>query len=132
MKIAWESVSPDVLASVLLGSDPARRACPKFDLRFTSRAGQAPAERAQGDHDAVGVDVRRGSVTGAIAVLQHADAFVLHDHSIQVGVGDYGIAFHRRRIPTAQGLSRPIGLLVVVVHGDHPSVRGLPGLPEDP
>jgi uncharacterized membrane protein len=64
------------------------------DVHLTPSTYQAASERAEGDHYAVGVAVRGRTVSGPVAVFEHAHAIVLHYHAVEVWVGDDGIELH--------------------------------------
>src|SRR5215213_4934105 len=100
----------DVLAGVLLGVDPADQAGLEVDVDLAAVAVEAAAERGQGDHHAVGMGVRVGSVAGVVVVLQDPDAVVLEHHPVQVGVGDGGVVGHGLLRLVDQGTAADAGV----------------------
>jgi hypothetical protein len=85
----------DVVPGVLLGVQPAHLAGSELDVvRFAVHRVHPPLEGAEDDEDAVGVLVRRGPHPRLVGELQHADAIVLEDDLVVVGVGDRRVEGH--------------------------------------
>src|SRR5689334_18387645 len=71
-----------VLAGMALRGQPADEARSELDLGYLVAIDEPATKPAQRDHHAVGVRVWRRAVPGSVAVLEDADALVLHHDAI--------------------------------------------------
>src|SRR5712691_5648329 len=79
---------------MVLSREPTRTSRFELDVHLSVAMNQAPLERAQRVHDAVGVMVRRGAIARLVSVFEHPYSLVLEDDLVLVGIGDRRILAH--------------------------------------